>query len=79
MQCLLGGLTYWVANGLFYHLTSAGNYVSSTEPPLGLVVPTLVNAIPITWNGSLAYLKNHTIYRPVWINGMQEYKVIAYT
>lgn len=79
VQCMLNGITYWVANGLFYHLASSGNgYVSSSTPPLGLIVPSISNAIQISWAGYPAYLSHHVVYRPVWTNGGREFKVVGY-
>ncbi len=73
VACLLDGITYWVANGLFYR-ARAGGY-ATTVPPIGLIVPSLYNPISIVWNGAPAYLSHHVVYRPT-LNG--EYRVVGY-
>lgn len=78
LQCLLGGVTYWLANGLFYTLTNAGTYTTTSTPPIGLIVPRLSNAIQISWAGYPAYLSNHVVYRPIWTAAGREFKVVGY-
>lgn len=71
------GISLFYSDGLYYNLSSPGQYVVSL-PPIGMVVGSLYNPVYQWVNNGYYYVSQGVVYEPVNTMYGQNFRVIGY-